>query len=90
MTRNAHFWVAEFLRALLCEGIDELLGQPLGHKATAACFKELAHLLAALPLDTTEFGLALNRLANAWHYLGSSEHGAARYEMRLLRRSLEQ
>jgi hypothetical protein len=32
----------------------------------------------------------VNRLANARHYLASGEDGAARYELRLLRRSLEQ
>jgi hypothetical protein len=90
MTKTAPFWIADFLRALLCEGIDELLGQPAGHEDTAACLEEILYLLGALPLDTTEFGLALNRLANAWHYLESGEHGAAQYELRLLRRSLEQ
>jgi hypothetical protein len=45
-------------------------------------------LLQALPLDTTEFALAVNRLANARHYLESGEYGAARFELRLLRRSL--
>jgi hypothetical protein len=54
-----------------------------------ARFERLRLLLEALPLDTTDFGLAVNRLANARHYLESGECGAARYELRLLRRSLE-
>lgn len=36
-----------------------------------------------------EFGLAVNRLENARHYLQSGEYGAAHYELRLLRGSLE-
>jgi hypothetical protein len=32
----------------------------------------------------------VNRLANAQHYLETGEHGAGGFELRLLRRSLEQ
>jgi hypothetical protein len=46
-------------------------------------------LLQALPLDTTEFSLVLNRLANAGNYMESGEYGAGRFELRLLRRTLE-
>jgi hypothetical protein len=57
-------------------------------EAPIACLERLAILLKALPLDTTEFALAVNRLVNARRYLESGEHGAARFELRLLRRSL--
>jgi hypothetical protein len=73
----------------LCEALDEVLGQRLGHKDALACFERLRRLLEALPLDSTEFALAVNRLANARHYLEIGEYGAARYELRLLRRSLK-
>ena len=86
MTQNAPLSAAEALR----EGLDELLGQLSDHKPTVARFERLRLLLGALPLDTPEFGLAVNRLANARHYLESGEFGAALYELRLLRRSLEQ
>ena len=49
---------------------------------------EVQMMLAALPLNTDEFGLATNRLRNANRYLRSQELGAARYELRLLARSL--
>jgi hypothetical protein len=67
-----------------------LLGQPSSDETPAVCFGRLRVLLDALPLDTTEFGLAVNRLANAQHYLETGEHGAGRFELRLLRRSLEE
>ena len=90
MRQHAHFPITESLSALLCEGLDELLGRLSGRTVPVACFEQLRLLLEALPLDSTEFGLAVNRLANARHYLESGEYGAARYELRLLRRSLEQ
>jgi hypothetical protein len=89
MRPHAQFSITESVHALLREGLDELLGQPSAHKPPVARLERLRLLLEALPLDTTEFGLAVNRLANARHYLGSGEFGAARYELRLLRRSLE-
>jgi hypothetical protein len=90
MRQHAHFPITGSVHALLREGLDELLKQLSDHKPPVARFEWLRLLLEALPLDTTEFGLAQNRLANARRYLGSGEFGAARYELRLLRRSLEQ
>ena len=49
---------------------------------------ERQRLLEALPLSTEEFGLATNRLRNASRYLRSQERGAARYELKMLARSL--
>jgi hypothetical protein len=45
-------------------------------------------ILESLPLSTSEFGLAHNRLQNALRYLASAEPGAARYELQLLATSL--
>jgi hypothetical protein len=89
MQQNAHFPITESIHRLLLKALDELLGQLLDHKPPVARFERLRLLLEALPLETTEFGLAVNRLANARHYLNSGEFGAARYELRLLWRSLE-
>ena len=89
MALNADFSITDSRRTLLWEGLDEELGQPLGHKTPLACFERLRLLLEALPLDSTEFALAVNRLTNARHYLETGEHGAARYELHLLRRSLK-
>lgn len=90
MRQHAHFPITDSVHALLREGLDELLRQPSDHKPLAARFDRLRLLLEALPLGITEFYLASNRLANARHYLVSGEFGAARYELRLLWRSLEQ
>ena len=88
MALNAEFSNIDFHRDLLCEVLDQLQGRSSDEPPTA-WLERLRLLLDALPLATAEFGLALNRLANARHYLESGECGAARYELRLLRRSLE-
>jgi hypothetical protein len=90
MPRNEHCSITESLQAPLCAGLDELLEQAWDSKAPVARLEPLRLLLEALPLETTEFGRAVNRLANARHYLEAGERGAALYELRLLRRSLEQ
>jgi hypothetical protein len=89
MAQNTQYSITEFLRGFLCEGLDQLLEHPSGEVSTPS-FEQLRIRLEALPLDSTEFSLAANRLANAQHYLDCGEPGAARYELRLLRRSLRQ
>jgi hypothetical protein len=89
MTLNTHPLIVESDRDHLGEGLDELLWQPSSEETPAARFGPLRVLLDSLPLDTTEFGLAVDRLANAQHYLESGDHGAS-FELRLLRRSLKQ
>src|SRR5262249_8992145 len=89
MLPNANSSITDPLRALLCASLDEMLVLPSGRKTTIACFERLRRLLEALPLDTAEFALAVNRLTNARHYLQVGEHGAARYELHLLRRNLK-
>jgi hypothetical protein len=90
MRQRADLPLSESVHALLRESLDELLGQLSDHKPPVARFERLRLLLEALPLDTTEFGLAMNRLANARHYVVAGEFGAAQYELRLVRRSLEE
>jgi hypothetical protein len=90
MTLSTQSSITESNRAALRAGLDGLLGLAFDHESSVICTGRLRPLLEALPLDTTEFGLAVNRLKNAQHYMETGEHGAARFELRLLRRSLEQ
>ena len=76
-------------RTLVLTCLARLIEQVFSAGCLTTEFQEAQEALEALPLDTTAFGLAVNRLANARRYLKSGEHGAARYELRLLRRSLE-
>jgi hypothetical protein len=87
MTLNTHLPIVESNRARLREGPDELLGQPSSDETPAVRFRRLRVLLEALPLTSTEFGLAVNRLANAQHYLESGEHGTS-FDLRLLRQAV--
>ena len=45
---------------------------------------EVLAMLNALPMNTSEFGLAVTRLKNARRYLVANEPGAARWELRML------
>jgi hypothetical protein len=89
MVQNPRLFLPESVRARLCEGLDELLGDCFGPALPVTSVSPLRDLLEALPLDSVEFSLAKNRLANAEHYLKVGEYGAARFELRLLRQSLE-
>jgi hypothetical protein len=88
MPLKANCSITDTTHELLCEGLDEALTQPWGLQNPLVCFERLRLLLECLPLDSTEFALAVKRLANARHYLQTGEFGAARYELRLLRGSL--
>jgi hypothetical protein len=90
MTLGTHSSITESYRASLRAGIDDLLGHPFDHESPLICTGRLRVFLEALPLDTAEFGLAVNRLKNAQDYIETGEHGAARFELRLLRQSLGQ
>jgi hypothetical protein len=89
MTLSTHLSVVESNRARLREGLDELMGQPSRDETPAVRSRRLRVLLEALPLRSTDLGLAVNRLANAQHYLESGEHGAS-FDLRLLRQSPKQ
>jgi hypothetical protein len=69
--------------------LDNHIEQVSGAGCPTAEFQEAHEVLEALPLTTAEFATARNRLNNARSYLEAGERGAARYELRLLRRSLE-
>ena len=80
----------EQVRALVLTCLARLIEQVFSAVCLTAEFQEAQEALEALPLTTAEFATARNRLNNARSYLESGEDGAARYELRLLRRSLEQ
>ena len=80
--------ITEYLRLLLCQALDRLLDGTTHDCGPVAAFEEVRQILEALPLASADFSLAMNRLANAEHYLQSGERGAARYELHLLRQGL--
>jgi hypothetical protein len=89
MTQRMFASITDCHRASLCQALDNLLGRAGRGGCFVGGFEQTRQILEALPLTSTEFSLAVNRLANAQRYVQYGEHGAARYELRLLRRSLE-
>jgi hypothetical protein len=64
---------------------------PGGARDTTASTHKLdsvRSLLDSLPLSTSDYGIAQNRLRNAERSLRSQERGAARFELQLLAGSL--
>jgi hypothetical protein len=89
MKQHTGLPITESVYVHLYQALDALLEEASRPGETVAGFERARLLLEALPLGSAEFGLAVNRLANARHYLQSGEYGAAHYELRLLRRSLQ-
>jgi len=71
------------------KAFDDLLRSIAHDRDRANGFVRVRELLEALPQSSAEFGVAVNRLRSAQDYLRCGEAGAARYELNLLRRSLE-
>jgi hypothetical protein len=90
MRQQLNVSVVDVRRLQFLQMLDRLLTQAVRGPGPVIDLKQVRPILEALPLTSTEFGLAINRLANARHYQESGEYGAACYELRLLRRSLEQ
>jgi hypothetical protein len=88
MTSHTLATISESLCVLIQEAHDCSLPRALRDGSLIAVFSRMCRLLEALPLASAEFSVALNRLANAQRYLRDGECGAARYELRLLQRSL--
>jgi hypothetical protein len=89
MPRPLHVSISASLQVRFQEAIDSLLRQVTRDADRSAALAQARAVLETLPLTTEEFGLAVNRLANAQRYFQSGERGAAWYELRLLRRSFE-
>jgi hypothetical protein len=88
MRHDSRVPVTESLSVVLRRALDGLLEQVFPGGRSDTGFEEVRRLLEAVPLASGEFGVAVNRLENARRYLHAGEHGAARYELCLLRRSL--
>jgi hypothetical protein len=82
--------ILEETRSHACTLLDEIIEQVFSSGCSSPRFREAREALEALPLTTAEIATARNRLNNARSYLEADERGAAYYELRLLRRSLEQ
>ena len=89
MPQPLHVSVVNVRRLELVHALDALLTNARRGLRPLINLKRLRPLLEAPPLTSAEFALAANRVANARRYVESAEYGAARYELRLLRRSLE-
>jgi hypothetical protein len=70
--------------ALYLQRAYEHAGRPTALDALGQCL----FVLDALAVTTTEYALLRNRLCNARRYSMQAERGAARFELRLLLRSL--
>jgi hypothetical protein len=74
-----------YAHAVAC--LDSLIAAVSGRTAAAAGFEAARAALEALPLSTAEAATLRNRLDNAQAYAAAAEHGAAGFELRLLRGS---
>jgi hypothetical protein len=68
--------------------LDALIAQVSSGTPPAESWDVARKALEALPLATEEAAVMRNRLANVQSYLEPRDPGAARYELRLLSRSL--
>ena len=80
---------AESLGIDLSLALENLLARIAGGDRRPVGFVRVRELLEALPLASADFGIAVNRIANAQRYLCDGEFAAARYELNLLRPSLK-
>jgi hypothetical protein len=88
--REASTGILEQIYSHVFTCLEGLIEQVFSSGYPTAQFQVAREVLEALPLTTAEFATARNRLENARSYLECGERGAARYELRLLRRSLKQ
>lgn len=70
------------------ESLTRLLLHDVCYETFDDGFAEIESLVAALPLSSEHYGQARNRLRNADCYVRSGERCAARFELKLLARSL--
>ena len=86
MTKQQQVSVAtvESIRGTLVRHLQQLIDRSLALTAGDDALLDAVALLNGLPLSTSEFAVAMNRLRNAHRYLTANEPGAARYELRLL------
>jgi hypothetical protein len=73
---------------LLANSLLALLEAPADNPHATRWFEYVELALDTMPLSTGEYGTARNRCQNARRYRQAGEHGAARYELRLLLKGL--
>ena len=89
MPKHLYVPLAEPFRLRVRSALQPLLENASWEGGPVTGYEQARQVLDSLPLTSEEFGVALNRLANAQRYLLSGERGAACYELRLLLRSLD-
>jgi hypothetical protein len=79
----------EMLTTVL-EQLDEVLRHPgiSEPEVIAGEFDRLEELAGALPLTTDEYCFAVNGIAGARDYWSADDRGAARYQLRMIRKKL--
>ena len=68
--------------------LNDLAEKVAAHRSTTNHFDHAEATLELLPLATDEYTVARHRLHNAVHYQHEGEFGAAKFELRLMARSL--
>lgn len=81
--------ITDSLRLHFRQSVETLRAKFSHDGGSAVGFEQARQDLETLALTNEEFSLAVNRLANAQHYLRGGERGAACFELRLLLQSLE-
>jgi hypothetical protein len=87
--KGASAGILEQIGLHACTLLDDIIEPVFSSGCPASRSRDAREVLEVLPLTTAEFVTARNRLENARSYPEAGERGAARYELRLLRRSLE-
>lgn len=88
MVRRLRTVLRDSIRDHARQCVSNLLREAEMENSVDGKFEQSRFALECMPLSTGEFALAMNRLKNAEMYLQSGEPGAARYELRMLLRSL--
>ena len=88
--KGAFTGILEQIRSHARTCLDRIIEQVMISGCPTTRFREAQRSPGSTPaLTTAAFATAPNRLENARSYLEAGERGAARYELRLLRRSLD-
>ena len=88
-TQQRHLETMDQLTSDVMRSVHTVIEQTTDATAPVDDMSDILTLLNALPMSTSEFGLAINRVKNACQYLRSNTPGAARYELRMLLGSLQ-
>ena len=83
-TQNLSTATPDTIRQQMFQTVEHLLRAIHRNQHVLEELQQVRDLLDSLPLATSEYGTAANRLRNAHRYLVSQERGAARYELQML------